>query len=72
MQWLNGLIHRQRHYKELQVGAAILSMFGARGTPNLPCTYRQWSTGAKQPFQPHFRQTDRVAHMIIQGIATIR
>ena len=66
MQGIAGLVDRQRHDVELNVGTPADGVFGAGGAADLPRTDGQRTAAGEHPLQSHLRQFDGVTHLIVQ------
>ena len=66
VQGIAGLVDRQRHHVELNVGAPADGVFRAGGAADLPRADRQRAAAGEHPLQSHLRQFDGIAHLVVQ------
>ena len=66
MQGIAGLIDRQRHHIELNIGTAADRVFRASGTTDLPRTCAQRAAACEQPLQTHLGKARGASNLIVQ------
>lgn len=64
--------HRRRHHEKLQIRSPRISVFGAERTTDLPRPNSQRTARTEHPLQGHFRQFQRVEHVLVQRGPGIR
>ena len=72
MQGIAGLVDRQRHHVELDVGSAADRVFRAGRAADLPCARRQRPCSGKHPLQPHLGKLDGIADLVVERDALLQ
>ena len=67
-----GLVDRQWHHVELDVGSCAGGKFGAGGTAHLARTDRERPAPLQQPLQAHFREAERMPDVVVERVALLQ